>query len=71
MSLLFASHSLEHALNSEKVLPEFKSILQLRGEVFIKVPIRFTPAGADLHDFNSSDASEATLMQTWGTVHAS
>lgn len=66
LDLIFASHSLEHALIPEKVLREFKRVLQPGGYVFIEVPIHFIPAGSDLHDFDSSDALEAMLMQAWG-----
>ena len=55
--VIFACHSLEHALDAEAVLAEFRRVARPGAVCALEVPVRFKkwPGREDLQDFDSAD----------------
>ena len=55
--VVYASHTLEHALDPEKVISEFLRVVKTGGVIVIEVPVNYplNPGGADLVDYESLD----------------
>lgn len=51
--VLYSSHSLEHALNPERVIREFIRVVRPGGVLAVEVPVRFQTSEADLVDYES------------------
>jgi len=60
--VVFASHSLEHALVPEQVADEISRVVKGHGLVAIEVPVSFATTEADLHDFGD----EQGVLQLFG-----
>ncbi len=52
---VYASHSLEHAYDVDRVVREIVRVSKDRALVALEVPIRYETRGADRHDFGGSD----------------
>lgn len=51
--VVYASHSLEHALDPAKAAREWTRVLRPGGTIVIEVPVRYGRRGADLWDFET------------------
>jgi SAM-dependent methyltransferase len=52
---VYASHSLEHALDPHRVARGFERVVRIGGIIVIEVPILYGRRGADLWDFESPE----------------
>ncbi|MDX2132021.1 MAG: methyltransferase domain-containing protein [Planctomycetota bacterium] len=69
--VVYASHSLEHALDPEKAAREWMRVLRPGGTIVIEVPVRYGRRGADLWDFESPQGVAALFPGTrvvWSEV---
>ncbi len=53
--LIYASHSLEHAFDSNKVISEIVRVAKGAGAVLIEVPINYKTTNADIQDFQNGN----------------
>ncbi|MDR2051736.1 MAG: class I SAM-dependent methyltransferase [Deltaproteobacteria bacterium] len=65
---VFCSHALEHALDYVKVLREIRRVLSAGGAAFFEVPTRYTPSGADLHDFSNAANLRKIIESVFGGI---
>lgn len=53
--VVYASHSLEHSYDPNRVVGEIVRVAKDRAVLAVEVPIKFTPRGADRFDFGGVD----------------
>lgn len=52
---VFASHSLEHAMDPARVGAEMRRVVRIGGMIMLEVPTGYTPTGVDLWDFRTAE----------------
>lgn len=54
-TVVYSSHSLEHAIDPQKVVAEIMRVTKPKSVIAIEVPIQYEPFDSDLHDFGGTD----------------
>ena len=66
--IVYSSHSLEHAFDSDVVIREFVRVCRPGGHIVVEVPVKYKTRGADLIDFADANDLLARFEPNVGTV---